>query len=629
MSTNETILIVDDSPDNLVVMKKVIQKALPDVTIVTCQEPEKAMPLLHDRDVALALLDIQMPGIDGLELCKRIKDNAETQSVSVILITSHDSDPKMKARGMELGADDFVTRPIDNTELIARVKVALRVHRAEASLRQTVSDTLRQSAHIVSSSSDMMALLTSDFVYLTVNDAYRNAFGKLRDEIVGHSVLEVFGEEMFNTVIEPRAKACMLGKRARYSEWIDFPVAGIRFMDVEFSPYSADDGTIIGFVINARDITERKLAEESVEKEFGMRTALLDNIPGCIAMVLRKGTREIVDSNKLARELGATSGHTCFEACAARDSVCPFCLAPELLRTGQSQRVEVEYRGTWYEGMWEPLSEDLYVHYIFDITERKRAEEERRSMEAQLRQSQKLESIGTLAGGVAHEINNPINGIMNYAQLILDRLGPDSPVTEFATEIGKETERVATIVKDLLSFARHDKEGRSPARLCDIVESTLSLTKALLRRDQIALEVDVPEDLPKIECSSPQIRQVIMNLLTNARDVLNEKYEGFDENKKVMITARVLDKDGRQWIRTTIEDSGQGISEAVRERMFDPFYTTKPKDKGTGLGLSISHGIINDHHGEITVESEVGEWTRFHVDLPVDGGKGAVVSERD
>jgi PAS domain S-box-containing protein len=255
-----------------------------------------------------------------------------------------------------------------------------------------------------------------------------------------------------------------------------------------------------------------------------------------------------------------------------------------------------------------------------DITERKRAEEERHALEGQLRQSQKLESIGTLAGGVAHEINNPVMGIMNYAQLILDRLGPDHEVAEFATEIGKETERVATIVKNLLSFARDDKESHSPARMCDIVESVLSLVRTVMLRDQITLDVDVPEDLPEIRCRSQQLRQVIMNLLTNARDALDQKYEEFDENKKVTIVARTLDRDGHPWMRITVEDHGSGISKEVPQRMFDPFYTTKPRDKGTGLGLSISHGIVKDHHGELSVESKLGEWTRFYVDLPVNNG---------
>ena len=261
-----------------------------------------------------------------------------------------------------------------------------------------------------------------------------------------------------------------------------------------------------------------------------------------------------------------------------------------------------------------PIVEQDYVNlYGRDVTEQ-------RALEAQLRQSQKLESIGTLAGGVAHEINNPIMGIMNYAQLIIDKLGPDSPVSEYATEIGAETERVATIVKNLLSFARHEKQAHSQARMRDMIDETLSLVNTVLRRDQIKLDIAIADDLPRIKCHSQQIQQVIMNLVTNARDALNEKYPGNDVNKKINVTASTLEKDGRYWLRTTVADTGPGIPDEVRERMFDPFYTTKPKDKGTGLGLSISHGIVKDHGGEMTVESEVGEWTRFHVDLPVDKG---------
>ena len=252
---------------------------------------------------------------------------------------------------------------------------------------------------------------------------------------------------------------------------------------------------------------------------------------------------------------------------------------------------------------------------------------ERQRLQAQLVQAQKLESIGTLASGVAHEINNPIMIVMNYAQLILDEAGPDSGVAQYATEIGMATDRIATIVKNLLSFARIDKQAHSPARLCDIVEGTLTLIGAVLRHDQIDLVVAVPEDLPRIRCRSQQIQQVIMNLLTNARDALNEKYPQHDANKRVVLTAREIansecgawntdDRAPRSWVRLTVEDHGAGIPEKLRERIFDPFFTTKPRDKGTGLGLSISHGIVKEHGGGLWVESEAGQWTRFHMDLP-------------
>ncbi len=248
-----------------------------------------------------------------------------------------------------------------------------------------------------------------------------------------------------------------------------------------------------------------------------------------------------------------------------------------------------------------------------DITERKK-------IEVQLLQAQKMESVGQLAGGVAHEINNPINGIMNYAQLIQDKIGEAPPLSEYTSEIIHETERVSKIVKNLLVFARQEKESHSPARMKDIINDTMSLIQTVLKRDQITLIADISEDLPKIKCRSQQIQQVVMNLITNARDALNEKYPGFDDNKKIELTSVFFEKDGRRWIRTTVEDRGLGIAPDTMERMFDPFYTTKERSEGTGLGLSISYGIVKDHHGELRVESEPGHYTRFHMDLPVDNG---------
>jgi PAS domain S-box-containing protein len=255
---------------------------------------------------------------------------------------------------------------------------------------------------------------------------------------------------------------------------------------------------------------------------------------------------------------------------------------------------------------------------IEDITERKRMEEQQRTVEALLRQQQRLESIGTLAGGVAHEINNPLNGIMNYAQLIQDRLPVGSPLAEFTQEILSETQRVAGIVRGLLTFSRNDKQGRSPARLADIIEGTLSLIRTIIRHDQIQLTVAVPDGLPTVRCRSQQIQQVVMNLVTNARDALNERYPGADENKVLNLEARLLQEEGQRWVRLTVEDHGTGITPEVRERMFDPFFTTKPREKGTGLGLSISHGIVKEHQGKLTADSEPGRYTRFCLDLPVD-----------
>jgi PAS domain S-box-containing protein len=245
---------------------------------------------------------------------------------------------------------------------------------------------------------------------------------------------------------------------------------------------------------------------------------------------------------------------------------------------------------------------------------------ETRKMEKQLMQSQKIESIGILAGGVAHEINNPINGIMNYAQLIIDRSEKGGPATALAGEIIHETERISGIVRNLLTFARHEKQPYSSAHMADIVSSVLSLIRALIRLDQIDLQVDIEEGLPQIQCRGQEIQQVLMNLMMNARDALNERYPEYDALKKSRIRVRLIEKQGRKFIRTTVEDSGIGIRPSIRDKIFDPFFTTKLKGVGTGLGLSISYGIVKDHGGALILESKPDIYTRFHMDLPIGNG---------
>lgn len=250
-----------------------------------------------------------------------------------------------------------------------------------------------------------------------------------------------------------------------------------------------------------------------------------------------------------------------------------------------------------------------------DITERKQAEEEKLNMEAHLRQSQKLESIGTLASGVAHEINNPLMGMLNYAELVKDSV-TDPKTLQYLGEIDMEGRRIATIVANLLSFARQDKQTHSLARLSDIIERSLSLIRSLFKKDQIAVVADVSDDLPLLKCRSQQIQQVIINLMTNARDALNERYSGYDEDKIILLGVESFDREGSPWVRVTVEDHGIGIPEEIKRRIFDPFFTSKRGDRGTRLGLSISYGIVREHGGRMSVESIEGEYTRFHIDLP-------------
>lgn len=242
---------------------------------------------------------------------------------------------------------------------------------------------------------------------------------------------------------------------------------------------------------------------------------------------------------------------------------------------------------------------------------------ERSEAEAKVIHASKLASVGELAAGVGHEINNPVNGIINCADIILKEAERESTTYKFAELIRSEADRIATIVHNLLTFSRQEKQQHSRADLHDIVDTVISLCGKKLQRSNVHLEIDLPKNLPLLYCRSEQLQQVIMNLVINSMHALDEKYPGDDPDKKLVIRAEAYDVDGREFIRVTVEDHGTGISENHRQRMFDPFFTTKGRDRGTGLGLSISDGIVKGHGGTIECESQVGAYTRFIIELPV------------
>jgi len=227
-----------------------------------------------------------------------------------------------------------------------------------------------------------------------------------------------------------------------------------------------------------------------------------------------------------------------------------------------------------------------------------------------------LAAIGELASGVAHEINNPINTIINYAQIILDE--PDDPETgEHLGNIISEGKRIAGIVSNLLDFARRREEVLAPSRIEKMISNSLQLVAHLLKTDGIICTVELDESLPSLLCNEQQLQQVVLNLISNARYALNKRYPSACLEKQLRIRAQGVNQEKARLIRLTFTDYGTGIAPEIQSRLFDPFFSTKPKGEGTGLGLSISHGLVRDHGGYIRVESNPGEWTRFTIDLPV------------
>ncbi|MCD6322214.1 MAG: GHKL domain-containing protein, partial [Clostridiales bacterium] len=211
----------------------------------------------------------------------------------------------------------------------------------------------------------------------------------------------------------------------------------------------------------------------------------------------------------------------------------------------------------------------------------------------------------------------PINGVLNYSQLIMESSDINSENIEYTKEIILETERISKLVSNLLLFSRKGKDSFSSARIEDIIERATILMETIFKKDQINLNVNIPEHLPSIKCRSQQIQQVLMNLLTNARDSLNDKFTDYNEDKIILVTAEEIEDDNKRWVRTIVEDHGKGISAAVQPKIFGQFFTTKDIGKGTGLGLAISLEIVKEHDGKLTFETEEGKYTKFYLDIPV------------
>lgn len=228
-----------------------------------------------------------------------------------------------------------------------------------------------------------------------------------------------------------------------------------------------------------------------------------------------------------------------------------------------------------------------------------------------------MAAIGELAAGIAHEVNNPITGIINFAQLLLDDSEKNSLQAELLERIVNEGERVALIIKNLLSFARESEQSNEPVEITEVITKSLSLIEHQFKKDGIKLQKNFSGEKCRTLGNFTQLQQVILNLLSNARFALNERYPGNDPEKKIEISCYpFIQEAGTSVVQITITDTGTGIPQGILKRLFDPFFTTKPSGKGTGLGLSISYGIIRDHGGSIKVDSIVHQYTKMTIELP-------------
>jgi len=476
---------------------------------------------------------------------------------------------------------------------------------------------------------DMYHSLNRDKIIIDCNETEARMLGYEKEEIIGRALADFFAEGS-NELIEKDFHKLKKEKRLRNIERTFVRKDGSTFPAI-VNVYAEFDseGEIYEIRAIARDISDIKKLQDRELRLLKELKTIFENFP--VGIVYLDKDCKIIRLNKYFSDFAGiraidVTGRLCYETYGeyvndpskkGLEKICSFCKKDICFNTKRTTVIERPFNDKFIRVTTIPeldVKGEImsFMEVVEDITDRKVAETEAIRVEH-------LASLGELAAGVAHEINNPINGIINYAQILANMNQPQSKEYEISNRIMKEGNRIAAIVSNLLSFARGNKEEMRPVHISEIMSDSLALIGMQLTKDGINLQIDVPADLPDITAIHGHIEQVFLNIISNARYALNEKYIGMHEGKVLRIIGEKVTVDDVPFIRITFFDQGTGIAPENINKVINPFFSTKPANIGTGLGLSISHAIVSHHGGKLMIKSVKGEFTMIIIELPVNG----------
>jgi two-component system NtrC family sensor kinase len=325
--------------------------------------------------------------------------------------------------------------------------------------------------------------------------------------------------------------------------------------------------------------------------------------------IVRRGNRRLSEWGGVPLE--GLQGRKCHGLLASEQEVCAGCPAAVTLRTGEEATAEVFRKQgesvfqVWSYPILDPSgSLESAAVYEKDVTQVKR-------MQQQLVHAEKMGVLGEMAAAVAHELNNPLSGVISFSQILLKEMDPSLPYVEDLKSIEHAALRCKKIVEDLLAFSRKPESGRhEPVRLGEVIEQVLRLLGPKLEAKGTRVQLDLPSSLPRLEIHPDPLHQVLVNLISNAHDAI-------DAGGVVRLAARQAKEKGRTYILLSVQDSGAGIPQGNMERVFEPFFTTKGPGQGTGLGLSICRRLMESFGGSIEVSSSAAEGTTFLLKFPL------------
>ncbi|HEB69996.1 MAG TPA: PAS domain-containing protein [Desulfobulbus sp.] len=500
----------------------------------------------------------------------------------------------------------------------------------------TEQEQLRQKGHlarieqeaIFNSSPYAISYLDTEMRVCRINPRMEEFIGRTNDEVRGRYCYDVWGRYAEDPVRVGREKICDAckvqdtlndGQTYTYERKV-----GNRYVEVTANPVKDMSDVVIGALETGKDITERKHAELELLKSKEEWARTFDSFTDIVT--LQDPSLRIVKVNRAGREIlgldyGAILGQHCHELFHGIDTPCPGCPLLETKKDFQPYTREIHHEKmgrTFLVSAAPVLDADGELEYIAhvakDVSEFKRLQEE-------LFQAQKMEAIGVLAGGVAHDFNNILSGIIGYAELIRHEVAPDSRVGRDIVEVIGAGRRAADLVRQILTFSRKTETDKRPLRPHLVVKEALKLLHATLPTS-IDIVERIDPDSGRILADPTNIHQVVINLCTNALHAMsNEKGV-----LRVVLERREIGAEDLVGVQTAVpgtfvvllvSDTGCGMDKATVDHIFEPYFTTREMGTGTGLGLAVIHGIVQDLQGFIKVKSVPEEGSTFAVYIPV------------
>ena len=385
--------------------------------------------------------------------------------------------------------------------------------------------------------------------------------------------------------------------------------------------------TVLGYVLKeyiqtsdslAVEIDERKKVEKALRQADEDWRNSFNSLEEVMLIIDKDYNIENINNSGLmllGKSKEEVTGGKCYQMVHGADKPCEYCPFRQTLKSKKVESAERydELSGKHFSIKSAPIFNEYgevikFVYLMSDITERVKAEERERELHRELNLTSRLASIGEVAAGITHEINNPLTGVIAFAQMLKQMDIPEN-MEEAVEVINDGAKRVAGIVEKLLTFARRNRQEKEYVDINSIITNTVEMRSYEMRTNNIEFTTQLAPDLPWTMANVGQLQQVFLNIIINAEQAM----AGAQEGGELCIKTEETDSS----IRVSIADNGPGIAKDNIDKLFDPFFTTKDADGGTGLGLSISYGIINEHGGKIYAKSTLGQGATFIVNLPV------------